>query len=116
MMKRDKTIAIGVIIAIAIAVAAPFIASSNPDGLESAFFGVSGAKDIHGSELDEAAAATAEEQVKDITGNSFEFAAPFPDYSIGGLSKAGEVLAIVVGTVLVLVAALGLGKAFSRPE
>jgi len=115
-MTRDRTIAVGAIVAIAIAVAAPFIASSNPDGLESAFFGIFGAKDIHGSELDEAAAAAAEEQVKDITGNAFEFAAPFPDYSIGGLSKTGEVLAIVVGTVLVLVAALGLGKAFSRTE
>jgi len=54
--------------------------------------------------------------VKDITGNSFEFAAPFPDYSIGGLSKTGEVLAIVVGTILVLVVALGLGKVFSSSE
>jgi len=41
-MKRDRTIAVGAIIAIAIAVAAPFVASSNPDGLESAFFGIFG--------------------------------------------------------------------------
>lgn len=114
-MKKDNFLVFGIIIALAIAVAAPFIASSNPDGLESAFFGIFGAKEIHGSELDENAAGAAEEQVQEITGNTFSFAAPFPDYTIEGLSKMGEALAIVVGTILVLVIALGLGKAFSRP-
>ncbi|MCQ8894586.1 MAG: PDGLE domain-containing protein [Methanolinea sp.] len=115
-MQRDNLLIFGVIIALAIAVAAPFIASSNPDGLESAFFGIFGAKDIHGSELNEEAAGAAEEQVTEITGNTFSFAAPFPDYSIEGLSKMGEALAVAIGTLLVLAVAFGLGRAFSRTE
>lgn len=114
-MKKDNILIFGIIIALVIAVAAPFIASSNPDGLESAFFGIFGAKEIHGSELDEDAAGAAEEQVQEITGNTFSYAAPFPDYSIEGLAKMGEALAIVAGTILVLLVAFGLGKAFSRP-
>lgn len=114
-MQKDNVLVFGILIALAIAVAAPFIASSNPDGLESAFFGIFGAKEIHGSELNEDAAGAAEEQVQEITGNTFSFAAPFPDYTIEGLEKMGEALAIVVGTILVLVVAFGLGKAFSRP-
>jgi len=115
-MERDNLLVFGVIIALVIAVAAPFIASSNPDGLESAFFGIFGAKEIHGTDLDEDAAGAAEEQVQEITGNTFSFEAPFPDYSIEGLSKMGEALAIVIGTILVLAIAFGLGKALSRPE
>ena len=81
-MERDNLLVFGVIIALVIAVAAPFIASGNPDGLESAFFGIFGAKEIHGTELDEDAAGAAEEQVQEITGNTFSFEAPFPDYAI----------------------------------
>ncbi|MDI9633904.1 MAG: PDGLE domain-containing protein [Methanolinea sp.] len=114
-MKRDNIVVFGVIVALAIAVAAPFIASSNPDGLESAFFGIFGAKEIHGSELDEDAAAVAEEQVVGITGNTFSFPAPFPDYSIEGFSKMGEALAIAIGTILVFGIAISLGKVLSRP-
>ncbi|MCU0632661.1 MAG: PDGLE domain-containing protein [Methanolinea sp.] len=115
-MDTKNLLYFGVIIALVIAVAAPFIASSNPDGLESAFFGIFGAKEIQGSELDEDAAGAAEEQVQEITGNTFSFASPFPDYGIEGLEKAGEALAIVIGTLLVLAVALGLGRVLSRSE
>jgi len=115
-MDKKNLIYFGVIIALLIAVAAPFIASSNPDGLESAFFGIFGAKEIHGSELDEDAAGAAEEQVQEITGNTFSFGSPFPDYSIEGMEKAGEALAIAIGTLLVLGIALGLGRVLSRSE
>lgn len=114
-MRGDNIIVFGVILALAIAIAAPFIASSNPDGLESAFFGIFGAKEIHGTEINENAAAIAEEQVVEITGNAFSFPAPFPDYSIEGFSKLGEALAIAIGTILVFAVAMSLGRVLSRP-
>lgn len=115
-MEGKKYLIFGVILALALAVAAPFLASGNPDGLESAFFGIFGAKEIHGEELDEHAAGQAEEEVQGITGNTFSFESPFPDYTLGGLAKSGEVLAIVLGTLVVLGVALGLGRLFSRSE
>jgi cobalt/nickel transport protein len=113
-MDRKNLIIAGVVIALAIAVAAPFIASGNPDGLESAFFGIFGAKEIHGESLDEHAAASAEEKVTGITGNTFEFASPFPDYTLEGLAKPGESLVIALGVLVVLVAGFGLGKVLTR--
>ena len=104
----------GLAIVIVIAAAAPFIASSNPDGLESAFFGIFGAKEIKGSDLDEQRAGAAEEEVAGITGNDFSFGSPFADYSIEGLSKGGEVAAVIIGTLLVLGIALGLSRVVSR--
>ncbi len=115
-MDQKNLLYFGIIIALVIAVAAPFIASSNPDGLESAFFGVFGAKEVHGAELDEEAAGAAEEQVQEITGNTFSFDSPFPDYSIEGMEKAGEALIIAIGTLLVLGIAFGLGRVLSRTD
>jgi nitrogen regulatory protein PII len=56
------------------------------------------------------------EEVTGITGNDFSFASPFPDYSIGGLAKFGEAAAIIIGTLLVLVIALGLARMVSRTD
>jgi len=106
----------GIAVALIIAALAPFIASSNPDGLESAFFGIFGAKEIQGSTLNEDHAAVAEEEVTGITGNDFSFASPFPDYAIEGLEKMGESAAVIFGTILVLIIALGLAKIVRRPE
>jgi len=39
-MEKKQFLIIGVVIALVIAVAAPFLASGNPDGLESAFFSI----------------------------------------------------------------------------
>lgn len=115
-MDRKNLFYFGIIIALVIAVSAPFIASGNPDGLESAFFGIFGAKELQGSELHDETAEAAEEEVREITGNSYSFESPFPDYTMSGLDKAGESLAIVIGTILVLAIAFGLGKIISRPE
>lgn len=106
----------GLAVALVIAAMAPFIASSNPDGLESAFFGIFGAKEIQGSELDEEHAEAAEEEVAAITGNDFSLDSPFPDYTIKGLAKSGEAAAIIIGTILVLGIAFGLSRIMARPE
>ena len=115
-MEKKQFIMIGIAVALVIAVAAPFLASGNPDGLESAFFSIHGAKDFQGDELDEDAASAAEEKVVAITGNDFAFEAPLPDYSIAGMDKPGEVLAIVVGTLLMLVLVYGVARVTARPD
>ena len=113
-MEKKTFIFAGIAIALIIAAMAPFIASSNPDGLESAFFGIFGAKELQGSSLDEELAGSAEEEVTGITGNDYSFDSPFPDYSIGGLSKFGEAAAVIIGTLLVLGIALGLSRVVAR--
>ena len=103
-------------IALVIAVAAPFLASGDPDGLESAFFSMYGAKPFMGSDLDEEAAAAAEEEVVAVTGNDFSHEPLMPDYSIPGMDKAGEVLAIVIGTLLMLGLVFAVAKVSARPD
>ncbi len=116
MTDRRTFLFTGLAIALIIAAVAPLIASSNPDGLESAFFGIFGAKDLQGSTLDEERAGAAEEEVTAITGNKYSFNSPFPDYSIGDLAKFGEAAAVIIGTLAVLAIALGLSRVVTRKE
>ncbi len=88
---------VGIAIALLLAVLAPFLASPDPDGLESAASGV-----IHGSKLSEL------EESEPVVSS------PMADYSIEGLGKSGEVVAIAVGTLAVLIISLGLGKVFNK--
>lgn len=78
-------ILIAIIICVVIGCLSPFIASSNPDGLEKS------AENLNVSETD----AVLE--------------SPFPDYSFEVLGKGGEVIVLIVGTIITLLAALGLG-------
>lgn len=87
----------GISIALLLAVLAPFLASSNPDGLESAASGV-----IEKSKLSEM------EESQPVVSS------PMADYSIKGLGKSGEVAAIAVGTLAVLAISLGFGKILKR--
>ncbi|MCM1987713.1 PDGLE domain-containing protein [Methanococcoides seepicolus] len=76
-----------------ISILAPFLASSDPDGLESAAEKVI-SEDIF-AELEEAEAA---------------IESPLPDYSIEGKGKLGEIIAICLSTIGILVISFGLGK------
>lgn len=115
-METKQFVVIGVAIALVIAVAAPFLASGDPDGLESAFFSIYGAKPFMGSELDEDAAGAAEEQAIAATGNDFAYEALMPDYSIPDMDKPGEVVAVVLGTLLMLVLVFAVAKVSARPD
>ena len=88
---------IGIAIAFLLAVLAPFLASPDPDGLESAAGGI-----------------VEESKMSQIEATEPVVSSPMPDYSIEGLGKGGEVAAIAVGTLAVLAISLGLGKVFSK--
>ncbi len=88
---------VGIAIALLLAVLAPFLASPDPDGLESAAGGV-----VEESKMSQI------EEMEPVVGS------PMPDYSIEGMGKSGEVLAIGVGALAVLVISLGFGKVFKK--
>lgn len=82
MSTRDKYFIIGgVVICLVIAFMSPFLASSDPDGLEKS--------------AEDAGVPEAESS----------YQAPFPDYSIGGLEKGGEIVALAIGIAITLVVA-----------
>jgi cobalt/nickel transport protein len=88
---------VGIAIAFLLAVLAPFLASPDPDGLESAAGGI----------VEESKMSQIEEK-EPVVGS------PMPDYSIEGMGKSGEVAAIALGTLAVLVISFGLGKVFNK--
>ena len=87
----------GIVIALILAVLAPFLASPDPDGLESAAEGV-----------------VSEEKLAEMEEAGSVFSSPMPDYGIEGMGRSGEVAAIVVGTLLVLGISYGLGKIIKK--
>lgn len=103
-MKNKQIIIAGAVVAILISVLAPFLASSNPDGLDK--------------NLIELVGGGNEEHAEEIIGERapVEYGAPMPDYSIEGMGKLGEVGAIVTGTLMVLVISIGLGKIFEKKQ
>jgi cobalt/nickel transport protein len=92
-----KFLYIGVAIALLLAVLAPFLASPDPDGLESAAGGI----------VEESKMSQIEEMEPAVS-------SPMPDYAIEGMGKSGEVLAIAVGTLAVLAISFGFGKVFKK--
>jgi cobalt/nickel transport system permease protein len=111
---KDVVIIAGIIVTLAIAIGAPYYASTYPDGLDSTFLTVYGAKDVTTVHIDEAKAASAEAQVAEKTGNTFSWQAPLPDYSIPGLEKPGEVIAILFGVLVLFFLGFGISRFISR--
>ena len=111
MISNRTFLAAGVLLALVIAVTAVFFASGDPDGLDSTALITQGQKDLTSpagpdAEVDEGALP-----------GSFEYQAPFPDYTLEGGSKLTDVGVIMVGTLvaLLLVFLFGRGlKAFNR--
>jgi len=56
------------------------------------------------------------EHVEEIIGENMpiEYEVPMPNYSIEGMGKPGEIVAIVVGTLLMLWISLGIGKVLGK--
>jgi cobalt/nickel transport protein len=94
---NKKLLYAGIVVALLIAIAAPFLASKDPDGLESAASGVVDKSKLSDMEKSEPAVSS-----------------PMADYSIAGMGKTGEVLAIVAGTVAILIISFGFGKMLKK--
>lgn len=93
MNSNYKFLFAGIAVALVISALAPFLASSELDGLESAAEGF----------IDEETLLQMEETA--LVVNS-----PMPDYAIEGKGKSGEVFAIVFGTMFVLGISFAVGK------
>ncbi|MGB9937393.1 MAG: PDGLE domain-containing protein [Methanobacterium sp.] len=92
--KNKKFLLGGITIALIIAILAPFLASSNPDGLDS-----TAQKVMENPETEPA------------------FESPLPDYTIPFLGEdnpLGGVIALVLGTLIVLGIAYGLGEILKK--
>jgi cobalt/nickel transport protein len=81
MSPRDKKFVMaGIAICIVIAIMSPFIASSNPDGLEKSA---------------ESLASNPEPEPA--------FESPLPDYTLEPLGKLGEIVALILGILVTLI-------------
>ena len=100
--QNKQILLIGIAIAIVLAVLAPFLASSNPDGLDTTLLRLVGGGDEE--VLDEKVAEN----------DPLEYNAPMSDYSIDGMGKAGEVGSILGGTLLILGISFGLSRIMKK--
>ena len=102
MMDNKTFIIVGIVIALLIGVVAVFMASGDPDGLESSALIVQGQKSLTGPTPPDA------EIVEDMTGK-FSYDSPMPDYSLGeSMGPLGGIVASVVGTILACLIVLGV--------
>jgi cobalt/nickel transport system permease protein len=85
-----KVAAVGIAALLGLAVAAPFLASSNPDGLQQ----------------------TASIVVKEKMGSSMTIL--FSNYAIPGMGKTGEVVAILIGFSMILILWFGITKVLKK--
>lgn len=102
MMDNRTFIISGIIIALVVGGLAVFLASSNPDGLESTALTVQGQKTLTGDTPEDAEIQEPEA--------ALSYNAPMPDYSLTGYGKGGDLLAMIVGTILAVLVAVGAVK------
>ncbi|MDD1693196.1 MAG: PDGLE domain-containing protein [Methanoregula sp.] len=102
MMDNKTFIIAGIIIALLIGAVAVFMASGDPDGLESTALVVQGQKDLTG-------ATPADAEIHEEEAGRFSYSAPLPDYSLGeSMGSVGGLIAIIAGTILAFLVVLGL--------
>ena len=103
MISSRALLAGGLVLALVVGIGAVFFASSDPDGLDSTALVTQGQKELTGpanpdAELDEGALP-----------GSFEYSAPFAEYTVGD-SKLADAGLMVAGTLLALIVVLALGR------
>ena len=102
MMDNKTFIVVGIVIALLIGVVAVFMASGDPDGLESTALIVQGEKTLTGPTPPDA-------EIKEDMDGKFSYSSPMPDYSLGeSMGSMGGLAAIIIGTILAFVVVLGL--------
>ncbi|ADC46391.1 cobalt transport protein CbiN1 [Methanobrevibacter ruminantium M1] len=93
--KSDKyLIVVGIIFCLALAVLSPYIASGDPDGLEKSAEDANVGEDVEAPVME----------------------APFPDYTYEPLEKIGEIGVLILGALITLIVAWGIGYALKRSE
>jgi len=105
-MIDNKTFIIaGLLISLLIGTIAVFLASGDPDGLESTALVVSGQKELTG--------LSPEEGDREVIGTgSYTYESPMPDYSLGEeMGSTGGIIAIVVGTIITMLIVMGASYA-----
>jgi cobalt/nickel transport system permease protein len=111
---KDVVIAVGIAIALVIAIITPYYASTYPDALDSTFLSAYGAKSTGSVQIDEGKAVAAGDAVAEKTGNTFSWQAPLTDYAIPGLDKPGEVIAILFGVLVLFLLGFGISRFISK--
>jgi cobalt/nickel transport protein len=105
MMETNHLIIIGVVLSLIIGVTAVFLASGDPDGLESTALFVQGEKTLTGNSPEDGDAEA-------IGAGTFEYEAPMPDYTLGEeAGKPGEIIAVVAGIVIALIVVFAIARA-----
>lgn len=101
MMDNKTFMLVGILIALIIGIVAVFLASGDPDGLESTALVVSGQKELVGLSPEEGDAEV-------IGTGSFEYESPLPDYSMGEeMGSPGSLVAIIAGTIITVLVVVG---------
>lgn len=112
MMDNKTFISIGIVIALVIGLVAVFMASGDPDGLESSALVVQGQKDLTGGTPEDA-------ELHEETEGRFSYTAPMPDYALSEeMGSVGGIIAIVFGTILAFAVVFGIAyglKAAGKP-
>jgi cobalt/nickel transport protein len=103
-MDNRTFIIAGIAVALLIGVVAVFLASGDPDGLESTALMVQGQKDLTGPTPPDA-------EIHEDTTGKFSYTAPMQDYSLGEqIGTPGGIIAIVAGTLLACGLVFGIAK------
>ncbi len=101
--KNKKFLVAGILVALAISIIAVFLASSDPDGLDSTALIASGQKTL-------TAPATGDEVTVGAPGH-FSYTSPMQDYTLGEKwGPMGGIIAMVIGTILTF--GMGIGLAY----
>ncbi len=105
-MIDNKTFIIaGLLISLLIGIVAVFLASGDPDGLESSALVVSGQKDLTGLSPEEG-------DPEVIATGSFAYESPMPDYALGEeMGSTGGIIAIIAGILITLLVVMGASYA-----
>jgi cobalt/nickel transport system permease protein len=113
---KELLIASGILIAVSIAILAPYYASTYPDGLDSTFLTLSGVKNPGAIPVNDTALDSVHAALIEKNGNSVSWLAPFSGYAIPGLDKTGEILAIIFGVAVLFALGFGISRIIARKQ
>jgi cobalt/nickel transport protein len=102
MMDNKTFIIAGIVVALLIGVVAVFMASADPDGLESTALVVQGQKELTGGTPENA-------EIEEDLNGKFSYTSPMPDYALGEeMGALGGLIAIIFGMILAFLVMFGL--------